>query len=229
MRSKTALVCVVALLAFAACGGNGDEKSSSSATTKNTDAITTTTTTVAIGGASFGSQRFVVPFTVKIPDAVKSQPVEESTNVVSWVSTTNPDNKIRFLAPVEIYRPNGSTPEPPPTDFVSFVQGLTEETAEINEVSDTSVGGKPAKLMTISRFEDANRPSGYLDGTLGCPVKGADREDGCFGPQNDLALRLAIVYVDDQLLLLWARGSKSPVDTAWHKTFEQMLSTVQFS
>jgi hypothetical protein len=217
------------LLAFAACGGDDDDQKSSSSGVTTTKTDTVTTTTSAIEGASFESGRFVVPFSVTVPDAVKSPPTEDATNMVSWDSAADPDNKIRFLAPVENYRPNASTPEPLPTDFVSFVQGLTDETAEINDVSDTTVGGKPAKLMSISRFEDANHPSGYLDGTLGCPVKGADREDGCFGPQNDLMLRLAIVYVDDQLLLLWARGPKSPVDTAWNKTFEQMLSTVQFT
>jgi hypothetical protein len=228
MRSKAVLVCVIASLAFAACGGSDEhDVSSSSATTKTTAAVSTTT--AALDGSSFASKSFVVPFSVTVPDAVKSPPAEDATNVVSWAGAANPDNKIRFLAPVEVYRPNSSTPEPLPTDFVAFVQALTNDTAEINDVSDTTVGGKPAKLMSVSRFEDANRPSGYLDGTLGCPAKGADREYGCFGPQNDLMFRLAIVYVDDQLLLLWARGPKSPVDTAWNKTFEQMLSTVQFT
>src|SRR5215831_15542993 len=108
MRSRTALVCLVAVLAFAVCGGDDDDnQSSSSATTTKTDAAATTT--AAISGTSFKSDSFVVPFSVTVPDAVKSPPTENGTNMVSWDSAENPDNKIRFLAPVEIYRPNAST------------------------------------------------------------------------------------------------------------------------
>ena len=83
--------------------------------------------------------------------------------------------------------------------------------------------------MSVSRFEDESHPSGFLDGTLGCPEAGADQFDGCFGPQPDLLLRLAIVDVGDQTLLAWARTPKGAPDEAFVEMFEQMLTTVQFN
>jgi hypothetical protein len=38
-------------------------------------------------------------------------------------------------------------------------------------------------------------------GSFGCPERGADRAEGCYGPQPDLLLRLAVVEVGETTLL----------------------------
>ena len=73
-----------------------------------------------------------------------------------------------------------------------------------------------------------SRPEGSLDGSLGCPKRGADQVDGCFGPQPYLLLRLAVIDVGDTTLLAWARMNKDNPDPAFVAMFEQMLTTVRF-
>ena len=196
----------------------------------DTDAVDDATTTTAsdAAGTSYTSDGFAVPLTVTVDDALESPPDPESANLLSWADGAGGDDAIRFLVPVEVYRPRSATPEAPPADFAAFVRGLTAESAEITDVTDTAVGGRPATLMTVSRVEDEGHPSGYLDGSLGCPERGADQFDGCFGPQPDLLLRLAIIDVGDDTLLAWARVSKDAPDAEFIETFEQMLTTVEF-
>jgi hypothetical protein len=159
-----------------------------------------------------------------------SPPNSESTNLVSWADATpGSDNAVRFLVPVEIYRPRSAAPEAPPKDFASFLHGLTGDSAQISDVSDITVAGHTGTIMNLSRFEDESHPSGFLDGALGCPQQGADQFDGCFGPQPDLLLRLALVDVDEHTLLAWARVSKSAPDAAFIKMFEEMLTSIQFT
>ena len=89
-----------------------------------------------------------------------------------------------------------------------------------------TVGGRPATLVDVTTGE--SNPEGFLDGSLGCPERGADRAEGCFGPQPDLLLRLAVVEAGDATLLAWARMNKDDPDQAFAAMFERMLTTVQF-
>jgi hypothetical protein len=82
--------------------------------------------------------------------------------------------------------------------------------------------------MNVTRTIDASHPEGFLDGSLGCPKRGADRAEGCFGSQTDLLLRLAVIDVGQTTLLAWARMNKDNPDQAFVGMFERMLATVRF-
>jgi hypothetical protein len=91
-----------------------------------------------------------------------------------------------------------------------------------------TVDGRPATLMNVTRTIDASHPEGFLDGSLGCPERDADRAEGCFGPQPDLLLRPAVIDVGGTTLLAWARMNKDNPDQAFAAMFERMLTSVQF-
>jgi len=82
-------------------------------------------------------------------------------------------------------------------------------------VTKITVDGHPATLMNLTRTLDASHPEGFLDGSLGCPERCADRAEGCFGPQPNLLLRLAVIDVGDttcyrrDCLGTWGRGTAS--------------------
>jgi hypothetical protein len=221
---------VVGLAVLGPVGCADDDDGASGATTTSTAAgAAFTTTTTSDDGTTYSSDAFVVPLTVRVDDLLDSPPDPDSANLLSWeAAAPDSDDAVRFLVPVEVYRPGSATPEPPPADFVGFLTGLAADTAEILDLSSTTVDGRPAMLMSLSRFEDASRPSGYLDGTLGCPVRGADQFEGCFGPQPDLLLRLAVIDLGDETLLAWARVPKDDPDEDFIEMFERMLATVRF-
>jgi hypothetical protein len=82
-------------------------------------------------------------------------------------------------------------------------------------------GHRHGTLMTITT-------TGSLDGALGCPEANADQAEGCYGPQPDLLLRMAVVTVDGGPFLAWARVPRATPDPAFLTAFEQMLTTVRF-
>jgi hypothetical protein len=124
--------------------------------------------------------------------------------------------------------PGSSTPEAPPKDYLNYLQGQTKDGAEITEETKITVDGCPASLMNVTRTIDASHPEGFLDGSLGCPERNADRAEGCFGPQPDLLLRLAVIDVGETTLLAWARMNKDNPDPAFAAMFERMLTSVRF-
>jgi hypothetical protein len=91
-----------------------------------------------------------------------------------------------------------------------------------------TVDGHRATLMNVTSTVDAGHPEGFLDGSLGCPERGADRGEGCYGPQPDLLLRVAVVEAGETRLLAWARMNKDNPDRAFAALFERMLTTVRF-
>ena len=148
-------------------------------------------------------------------------PTEETAGLLSWTSTANDNNRIRFLMPVELYPPDTTAPEPPPADITAYVTGLADHGGMFTDVKTLAIGGVPATLQTA-------KASRSLDGALGCPVKGADQAEGCFGLQPEYALRLAVLTVGGKPLLIWARTDATAPDNAFLTAFETMLGSVAF-
>ncbi len=227
--SRPILILVGALVVAVSACGSSSKSESAPTTAASTVPAASTTTTMPVAGQTYSSKTFVVPFSVTVQAALASPPDPESANIVSWnAAASSSENKVRFMVPVELYRPGSTAAEAPPADFLTYLQGQAKDGAEISNSSDITVGGNPATLMDISRTVDATHPDGSLDGSFGCPEKGADRSDGCFGPQADLLLRMAVVKVGDSTLLIWARVNKAQPDPAFLNMFERMLTTVQF-
>lgn len=219
-RTVIVTLCGLALLAVSGCGG-GDEKSTST--------TASTAPAASAAGQTYSSKAFVVPLTVTVDAALKSPPNPDSPNLLSWdAAASDATNAVRFLVPVVVYSPGSSTPEAPPKDYLNYLQGQTKDGAEITEETKITVDGHPATLMNVTRTIDASHPEGFLDGSLGCPERNADRAEGCFGPQPDLLLRLAVIDVGETTLLTWARMNKDNPDPAFVAMFEQMLTTVRF-
>ena len=174
-------------------------------------------------GQSYTSTSFKVPLMVIVDPLLKSPPNPDSPDLLSWDATSSPNEAVRFLIPVELYIPGSSAPRPPPTNYLDYLRGQAAHGAEFSNVSTITVGGHPATLMTATT-RDA------LDGSLGCPVKGADQAEGCFGLQPDLDLRIAVIDMGaGRTLLAWARTGTEAPDDEFVAMFERMLTSVQFT
>jgi hypothetical protein len=219
-RTITVILCAVALVAISGCGGGGDRTSSPS--------TTATTLAASAGSQAYSSKAFVVPLTVTVDAGLKSPPNPDSPNLLSWDAASDATNAVRFLVPVELYRPGSSTPEAPPKDYLTYLQGQTKEGVEFSKATKITVDGHPATLMNVTRTIDASHPEGFLDGSLGCPKRGADQAEGCFGIQPDIIARLAVIDLGNTTLLTWARMNKDNPDPAFVAMFEHMLTAVRF-
>jgi hypothetical protein len=205
------LVLVIAW-ALAACGGG----SNSSTTSKPATPASTPATTYA-------SKLFVVPFDATPPAWLSAKPNAELANFVTW-ETTDAARAIRFLVPVKLYRPGSTATTAVPKDYLAYLLSQATQGGRFTDVAKTSVGGRPATILTATTSEQ-------LEGSLGCPKAGMAAED-CYGLQPDLVLRMAVVNLGDQTLLAWLRTSRSATvqDRATASaSFEQMLASVRFS
>jgi hypothetical protein len=164
---------------------------------------------------------FGIPLTLVVAAALAPTPTDDTPGLLSWTATANDNNRVRFLVPAEVYPPDATRPVPPPSDFVAYVKGLADHGGGFTNVNTTTVGGVQATLITAT----ATRA---LDGSLGCPVVGADQADGCFGLQSNLVLRIAVMDVGGKPLVAWARTSAQSPDASFLAEFEAMLATVAF-
>ena len=178
---------------------------------------------VIAGRETYASKAFVVPLAVTVGTSLKSPPNPDSRNLLSWDAADGPNNKVRFLVPVNLYRPGSLTPEAPPKDYLTYLQGLTGQgVIKLSDVTKVTVDGHPATLMTATPTTDHG-----FDGVIGCPKAGADPED-CYGPQPEFISRMAVIPVGNSTLLAWARTSKASPNEAFLTTFETMLNSVRF-
>ncbi|MFG1816853.1 hypothetical protein ACGFIF_24060 [Kribbella sp. NPDC049174] len=160
-----------------------------------------------------------MPFTVTLPNSLEPQPSEDTKTLISWGAVTG-QNGVRFLLPVVVYHPDGTTPQPPPKDYPSYLLGLVNAGATFVDQSTTTVDGQQATLLTGT----ATRA---LDGTLGCPAATTPVQ-ACFGLQSDLALRIAVVNLDGRTLLAWARTQQGDADAPeFFAEFEAMLQSLR--
>jgi hypothetical protein len=179
-------------------------------------------------GQTYASKAFVVPLTVTVDASLKSPPVLDSRNLLTWDAANSSVNKVRFLVPTNLYRPNSSISEAPPKDYLKYLQGLTSQGLELSNVVKITVDGHPATLMTET---STSADHGFFDGSLGCPNTGAAQSSqagGCYGFLPDVFARLAVIPVGNTTLLAWARTSNPHPDEAFFAMFERMLSSVRF-
>ena len=175
-------------------------------------------------GQTYASKAFVVPLAVTVDASLKSPPNPDSRNLLSWDAADGSGNKVRFLVPVNLYRPGSSSPGAPPKDYLTYLRGLTSQGVKLSNVTKVTVDGHSATLMSAT----TTTGPGLLNGSLGCPAVGADQAEGCFGVQPDLSLRIAVIPVGNSTLLAWARTSKASPDAAFVAMFETMLKSVRF-
>jgi hypothetical protein len=172
-------------------------------------------------GQRYASKAFVVPFTVTVGASLKSPPHLDSRNLLFWDAADGSDSKVRFLVPVNLYRPGSPAPQAPPKDYLAYLRGLTSQGAKLSDVTTVTVDGHPATLMSATSATD--------QGSLGCAKAGADPAgEGCFGVQPDLILRIAVIPVGNSTLLAWARTNKTFPDPGFLAKFETMLKSVRF-
>jgi hypothetical protein len=172
---------------------------------------------------TYASKAFILPLTVTVDASLKSPPNPDSPHLLSWDAASSSANKVRFLVPVNLYRPDSAAPEAPPKHYLSYLQRLTGLGAQLSKETKITVDGHPATLMSAT----STTAHGW-DGSLGCPSTGADQAEGCFGIQPDLILRIAVIPVGNTTLLAWARTDKANPDEAFFAMFERMLKSVQF-
>lgn len=177
----------------------------------------------AAAGMEYRTTDFSLPFMLTVDPLLKSPPTSDTTGLVSWDAAASENEKVRFLIPVELWPPGSTAPQPPPLAYLDYLRGLTAEGAVFSDESPIIVGGHGATLLTATT-------STSLDGSLGCPVRAADRGEGCFGLQPEFSLRIALVedMGGGTPLLAWSRIASDAPDDAFVAMFEAMLGSVQF-
>ena len=214
-----------AVLVAAGCATTSPSGSPSAATESAVPGPTQSSSTVpdrsASTAAHYTTTKFSIPLSIDVAPLFGAGAPYDTPGLVSWTSTSEVNDKVRILAPVEVYPPGATTPEAVPADLVAYLKGLAEEGAVITDVTQATVGGKPATLLTATT-------STSLDGVLGCPEAGADKGEGCYGLQPELLVRIAVANVDGKPLLAWARTDAATPNKAFIGAFEDMLATVEF-
>ena len=122
-----------------------------------------TPATTAAGIAPTPRKAFNLPFDVTVPGWLDATPSVEQPNFVTWQSPTV-DRAVRFLIPVNVYPPGGTGPTSPPPDYLHYLLAQTDHGAHFADQTQTTVGGKPATIVTAT-------VDNSLDGSLGCPDK----------------------------------------------------------
>jgi hypothetical protein len=174
-------------------------------------------------GDRYSTTSFAVPLTVIVEPLLSSPPTSDTTNLLSWDAAASDNEKIRFLIPVELYPPGSSAPQPPPSDYLAYLQGQAGQGGAFTDTSTITVDGRAGTLMTATT-------SNSLDGSLGCPVLGADPGEGCYGLQPDLILRIAVIDMGGgTTLLAWARTGVEAPNDEFNAMFERMLANLRFN
>ncbi|GAA1528739.1 hypothetical protein [Kribbella lupini] len=167
----------------------------------------------------FTSRTFAIPFTATVPGLFKPAPTEDTRTLVSWAAADG-ERYIRVLLPAVLYRPDSTSPQQPPADYLSYLRSLTSAGAAFTNETSTTVDGHSATLVTASTTRS-------LDGTLGCPGPQTPIEV-CFGLQPDLALRIAVIPVGTSTVIAWVRTEQDDPEAATYvAAFESMLSQAQ--
>jgi hypothetical protein len=219
-RTVIVSLCAVAVLAVSGCGGGG---TASSASSHAATSATAPTSASSAASQTYSSKAFVVPLTVTVDPALQSPPNRDSSHLLTWDAAATEENKVRFMVPVVVFRPENQTPETPPKEeYLKFLMAQTNWGAEFSKVSKITVDGRPATLMDVTTNQE-------VSGSLGCIERVSNKHaDSCFGLQPDYHLRLAVIDVGDTTLLAWARTGIDNPDEAFRAMFERMLTAVRF-
>ena len=203
---KASVVLVSLVLATAACG---DDSSESSDTTAASDQSESSDTTAAADqeGSTYVTRVFSEPFEVTAPALLPTEPSIDESNFVTWESTASDGPAVRFLVPVNVFPPGSTDTTPPPDDYLAYLLAQAEHGAHFVDQTETTVGARPATLLTATVDES-------LDGSLGCPEQDMAAGD-CFGLQPENTLRMAVIDVGDRTLLAWLRhDNRTDTDAA---------------
>jgi hypothetical protein len=177
----------------------------------------------ATGNQTYTTKAFVVPLTVTVGSLLKSLPTTDEPNLLSWDATSSANEKVWFLIPVEVHSPGSSRPQASPRHYIEYLQGLAGLGAVFSDMTTIRVGSYVATVMTATT-------SRSMDGSLGCPVKGADPSTGCFGIQPEFSLRIAVIEMSPETTFVaWARTRADAPDAAFDAMFEAMLASVRFT
>ena len=153
---------------------------------------------------------------------MKSAANPDSATLLSLDSNLAENNKVRFVLPVNLYKPKELKPVAVPQDYLVYLRGLTAQGAKYTDEATTTVDGHPATLLTGNTAQP-------LDGVLGCPTINMTA-DACFGLQPELSLRIAVIDVGGKTLLAWARTEEGAVDVPkFFAEFETMLAGLKFA
>jgi hypothetical protein len=225
-RMPAAASVLLILMGAAACAGSGPSTSpsaSSEASEASSAAASVSPSPSEPIGERYASTSFAIPLTVIVEPLLKSPPIADTTNLLTWDAAADDNEKIRFLIPVEVYPPGGS-PGPPPADYLAYLLGQASSGAEFTDQSTMTVDGHAATLLT------ATTTTG-LNGSLGCPELGMDPGDeDCFGLQPEFILRIAVIDMGGgSTLLVWARTGIEAPDDEFNAMFERMLANLQFN
>jgi hypothetical protein len=184
----------------------------------------------AESSTTYRTRHFAVPFTVTVDPAVLGTSPAVDVEHLVYFDAVDGERKMRFLSPATTYPPGSSTPIAPPADFLAYLRDQAGNGITLTDETTTTVGGRPATL--VGAASDGSRPEGFYDGSLGCisPDEPQDSDDGCFGIQPDLPLRLAVIDVDGTTLLAWARPDEDAgtSEEEFRQHFETLLSTLEF-
>ena len=163
-----------------------------------------------------------MPFGVAVPVWLPRTPQAEQPNFVTWEAADIGLN-VRFLVPVDVYPPGGTDTTAPPHDYLAYLRSQSDYGAHFADLSETTIGGRPATLLTATTDKS-------LDGSLGCQDQGMTAGD-CWGLQPDVILRIAVLPAGDKTLLVWLRGNAiAPEEYTTHlASFEQMLASIRFT
>ncbi len=213
-KSSAALALGVLLMA-AACSSSKPDASASSTTTQPS-------TTTAPATFDYSTRYLDPPLDLILPDFLDKKPSEETAHFVTWGA---PDGSVavRVLRPVAVYTPGSTTTSPVPTDYVTYLLGLTAHGAHFEDRVDTKVDGHDATIVSGTTDES-------IDGSMGCPETGMTAGD-CFGLQPEFALRLAVIATDKGPLLIWLRSNAdAPSDVAASPSrFDSFLDGLHFA
>jgi len=160
--------------------------------------------------------------------------VNDDKHLLKWEGQN--DTRIRFLLPASVYpyidtteTPRSAYPTPidPPRNYVQYLMKHSRLGVKIDDVVKTRVGGRSATLMSVALPHPSWATEGGLDGSLGCPEKGMEPSEECFGIQPGGPIRLAVINVNGTTLVVWA-GTSEQAGPSIAKTFAQVLRTVKF-
>ena len=217
-RCSATVAAIATLLTLSGCGGAGNHIGQGS---------------TSASASSYSTKAFNTPLTVTVPTLFGAKPVTDDKHLLTWVGQN--DTRIRFFLPASVYpyiytrqkRTAYPTPIDPPRDYVQYLMKHARLGVKIDDVVKTRVGGRSATLMSVALPQPSWATEEGLDGSLGCPEKGMEPSEECFGIQLGGPIRLAVINVNGNTLLAWA-GTSEKAGPSIAKTFDQVLRTVRF-
>jgi hypothetical protein len=171
----------------------------------------------------YASTAFVVPLEVTAPSWLGPTEIIDGTDFLSWAPTVSQRPAVRFLVPLNLYRPGSHTAEPAPDDYLSYLLSLAKYGVRFGDQRRFDIDGHAATLLTLTADQQYN-------GALGCYL---DRQPAaeCLGLQLQPSLRMAVLKVNGHNLLIWLRqaADTEPADAAARiALFEEMLRGIRF-